>query len=308
MAETKNEKLIALCREHDDEITRFYAGGSLRAYSFFGCRYIEGERAHMFAVWAPNASAVSVVGDFNEWDEGADPMEQYRGIWVGLVPDIADGDNYKYCVSGADGKTLYKADPCAFHAERAPGTASKAWPLGGYRWRDAAWMRARAKKDILNAPVSIYELHIGSWRVPEGYEYPSFRETADELAAYAKGMGYTHVELLPVNEYPFDGSWGYQVTGFYAITSRFGTPQDFMYFVDTMHRAGIGVIVDWVPGGFPKDAHGLARFDGTWLYEHKHPIRREHPHWGTHSFNYARPEVVSFLVSSAMLLMDAYHL
>jgi 1,4-alpha-glucan branching enzyme len=308
VAETEDRKLIDVCRAYDDEIARYYAGDSARAYDFFGCHYIKKARAHLFAVWAPNARAVSVVGDFNGWDAGADPMEQYRGIWVRLVPGLSDGDNYKFRVAGADGKTVDKADPHAFHAERAPGTASKVWSLDGYRWGDAAWMRRRATTDILKAPVSIYEVHLGSWRVPEGYDYPSFRETAESLSAYAREMGYTHVELMPVNEYPFDGSWGYQVTGFYAITSRFGTPQDFMYFVDTMHRAGIGVIVDWVPSGFPKDAHGPAHFDGTWLYEHKNPLRREHPHWGTNSLNYARPEVVSFLVSSATLLADVYHL
>jgi 1,4-alpha-glucan branching enzyme len=308
MAKTNDPKLIGICGKHDEEITRFYAGDAVRAYSFLGCRYVKEADAHLFTVWAPNARVVSVVGDFNEWDETADPMEQYRGIWARLVPGLKDGDNYKYRITGADGAVYDKADPCAYHAERAPGTASKVWSLGGYAWGDGGWMRRRAERDILKAPVSIYEVHIGSWRVPAGYDYPSFRETAGELAAYAKEMGYTHVELMPINEYPFDGSWGYQVTGFYAITSRFGAPQDFMYFVDTMHKAGIGVIVDWVPSGFPKDAHGPAHFDGTWLYEHKNPLRREHPHWGTNSLNYARPEVVSFLVSAAMLLMDKYHL
>ncbi|MDR3225498.1 MAG: 1,4-alpha-glucan branching protein GlgB [Clostridiales Family XIII bacterium] len=308
MTENNGNKLISICGNYDEEITRFYAGDSIRAYDFFGCRYIKEANAHLFAVWAPNARTVSVVGDFNEWDENADPMEQYRGAWVRLVPGLEDGDNYKFRIIGADGKTVYKADPYAYHAERAPETASKVWSLDGYKWGDRNWMSGRVTSEILKKPVSIYEMHLGSWRVPEGYEYPSFRETAAELAAYVKGMGYTHVELMPVNEYPFDGSWGYQVTGFYAITSRFGTPQDFMYFVDTLHKAGIGVLVDWVPSGFPKDAHGPAHFDGTWLYEHQNPIRREHPHWGTNSLNYARPEVVSFLVSSAMLLIDKYHL
>ncbi|MDR1496569.1 MAG: 1,4-alpha-glucan branching protein GlgB [Clostridiales Family XIII bacterium] len=308
MAETNDPKLIGVCKEYDAEIERFYAGDSTRAYSFFGSRYIRDADAHLFAVWAPNAREVSVVGDFGEWDETANPMEQYHGIWVCLVAGLKDGDNYKYRIEGADGEVVDKADPYAYHAERAPATASKVWSLDGYSWGDGGWMRKRTTRNILKEPVSIYELHIGSWRVPEGYEYPSFRETADKLAAYVKETGYTHVELMPVNEYPFDGSWGYQVTGFYAITSRFGTPQDFMYFVDIMHKAGVGVIVDWVPSGFPKDAHGPARFDGTWLYEHKNPLRREHPHWGTNSLNYARPEVVSFLVSAAMLLMDKYHL
>jgi 1,4-alpha-glucan branching enzyme len=308
MAETKNSKLIEACSVYDDEIARFYAGDSARAYAFFGCHYVKEMNAHLFAVWAPCAQSVSVVGDFNGWDGDLNRMERYHGIWALLVPGLNDGDNYKYRIVGADDSIADKADPYAFHAERAPATASKVWSLDGYRWGDGAWMRRRPERDILRAPVSIYEVHLGSWRLSGGRDYPSFREVADELAVYAKEMGYTHVELMPVNEYPFDGSWGYQVTGFYAITSRFGTPQDFMYFVDTMHKAGVGVVVDWVPSGFPKDAHGPVRFDGTWLYEHMNPIRREHPHWGTNSLNYSRPEVVSFLVSSAMLLMDKYHL
>ena len=261
-----------------------------------------------FCLWAPNAASVSVVGDFNYWDADRDHMIRHKGIWVCFIDDAKIGDNYKYRVEGADGVVVMKADPYAVHAETAPGTASKVWDTGGYEWGDTRWMEARAAANPLRAPVSVYELHIGSWRVKKGYNFPSIREIADELSAYISGMGFTHVELMPVNEYPYDGSWGYQVTGFFAVTSRFGAPQDFMYFVDTMHRVGIGVIVDWVPAHFPKDAHGLSHFDGTWLYEHQNPLRREHPEWGTYEFNYARPEVVSFLLSSALNLIDNYHI
>jgi len=293
------------------EVDAFYEGRSARAAGIFSCRYFAeaagGAGAYRFCLWAPNAKSVSIVGDFNSWDAHGDPMERFEGLWLGFVGCAKEGDNYKYRIEGADGVVTLKSDPYAIHAERAPGTASKVWSPDGYEWGDGEWLGARERADLLRSPISIYELHPGSWRVKEGYEFPSTREIADELCGYIKEMGFTHVELMPVNEYPFDGSWGYQVTGFFAVTSRFGTPQDFMYFVDTMHRAGIGVIVDWVPAHFPRDAHGLAHFDGTWLYEHKDPRRREHPLWGTYEFNYDRPEVVSFLVSSAMNLIDTYH-
>ena len=235
-------------------------------------------------------------------------MEQHRGLWVCFVTEAENGDNYKFQITGADGAVVMKADPYAVHAETAPGTASKVWDTSGYVWGDQKWLEDRAGTDPLKAPLSIYELHLGSWRLKEGYEFPSIREIADELCEYISDMGFTHVELMPINEYPFDGSWGYQVTGFFAVTSRFGTPQDFMYFVDTLHQAGIGVIADWVPAHFPKDMHGLPHFDGTWLYEHLNPTRREHPEWGTYEFNYNRPEVVSFLVSSAANLIERYHI
>jgi len=291
----------------DTEIDAFYAGESSNAGNLLGCRFIDAAGAYRFAVWAPNARSISVVGDFNGWNDQANPMETYRGIWVCFIASAKHGENYKYSIVGVDGDRFLKADPYAVHTETPPATASKIWDTDGYEWSDAVFMKKRAGTDIRRAPLSIYEAHIGSWRSVEGCEYPPYRETANRLAEYLKSTGFTHVELMPVNEYPFDGSWGYQVTGFFAITSRFGTPQDFMYFVDTMHPAGIGVIVDWVPAHFPKDAHGLARFDGTWLYEHANPQRREHPEWGTHEFNYCRPEVVSFLISSAVNLIDRYH-
>ena len=296
----------------DAEIAAFYSGASSRAGEVLGCKYIAGgaesAKGWRFCLWAPNARSVCVVGDFNKWDAKGHPMERHMGLWICLIGEAKQGDNYKYRVEGADGVIAMKADPYAIHAELPPGTASKVWDSGGYEWGDAAWLKKRAATDILRAPVSIYEMHIGSWRVKEGYEYPSIRELADELAVYVKNMGFTHVELMPINEFPFDGSWGYQVTGFFAVTSRYGTPRDFMYFVDTLHRAGIGVIVDWVPAHFPRDAHGLPHFDGTWLYEHQNPKRREHPLWGTYEFNYHRPEVKSFLISSAVYLIENYHI
>jgi len=301
-----NEELLQYCPD-GAEIESFYEGRSTRAQEIFSCRYFAEAGAYRFCLWAPNAKSVSLVGDFNDWDSAADRMERHHGLWLCFSESAKAGDNYKYRIEGADGVFTNKADPYAAHAETPPGTASKVWCAEGYEWGDDEWLRARETADLLRKPVSIYELHPGSWRLKEGYAFPSIREVADELCAYVKDMGFTHVELMPVNEFPFDGSWGYQVTGFFAVTSRFGTPQDFMYFVDVMHRAGIGVIVDWVPAHFPRDAHGPAHFDGTWLYEHKDPRRREHPLWGTYEFNYGRPEVVSFLMSSAMNLIETYH-
>lgn len=292
-----------------NEIYLFNIGEAQQAYTVFGCHYIPELNAHRFIIYAPNAQAVSVVGDFNNWDTTNNPMEkQPQGIFVAFVSGLKDGDTYKYYIEGYDGKAVYKADPFAFHAEVRPATASKVWALGSHRWRDAAYLEDRKKAEPLRRPMSIYEMHLGSWRTKDGYDFPNLRELAGELSEYLVDMGYTHVELLPITEYPFDGSWGYQVTGFYAMTSRYGTPQDYMYFVDTMHAKGIGVIVDWVPAHFPKDEHGLARFDGTCLYEHQNPLQANHPQWGTLIFNYSRPEVVSFLVSSAMMLFDVYHI
>lgn len=295
----------------ESQINEFYAGKSSHAADIFCCRFFKASKKRpavwRFCLWAPNAKAVSVVGDFNDWDSERDVMERHQGLWVCFIEDAESGDNYKFQVKGADGAVVMKADPYAVHAETAPGTASKVWDIGEYAWGDGKWLKGRAASNPLKEAISIYELHLGSWRLKEGYEFPSIREIATDLCEYVCKMGFTHVELMPINEYPFDGSWGYQVTGFFAVTSRFGTPQDYMYFVDTLHQAGIGVIVDWVPAHFPKDMHGLPHFDGTWLYEHKNPIRREHPEWGTYEFNYHRPEVVSFLVSSAMNLVERYH-
>ncbi|MDR0854566.1 MAG: 1,4-alpha-glucan branching protein GlgB [Clostridiales Family XIII bacterium] len=295
----------------DAEISAFYDGTNIDADAIFGCHYISSEKAFRFCVWAPNAQSISVVGDFCDWEENAFPMKQYRGIWVAFVPEAKQGENYKYLITGADGEKVYKADPFAYYSETPPETASVVWDIGGYEWNDGGYVSSRDRTDIQRSPISIYEMHFASW-LGEDYDpdervYPKFRDLARGLAKYLKEMGFTHVELMPISEHPFDGSWGYQVTGFFAITSRFGTPQDFMYFVDTLHGEGIGVIVDWVPAHFPKDKHGLPHFDGTWLFEHANPLRREHPQWGTYEFNYNRPEVVSFLISSAVLLFEKYH-
>ncbi|MDR1272879.1 MAG: 1,4-alpha-glucan branching protein GlgB [Clostridiales Family XIII bacterium] len=291
----------------DGIVDAFYAGTSADAYKLLGCHSSDESGKWRFVLWAPNARAVGLVGDFNDWEETACPMGRYRGLWVVDGVSAKKGDNYKYFIHGEDGCAHMKADPYAYYAEIPPDTASKVWDTGDYRWRDWEFLQAREKKNVLKEPVSIYELHTGSWRRKGENTFLTYRELADELAAYVKEMGFTHVELMPISEHPFGGSWGYQVTGFYAVTSRYGVPQDFMYFVDTMHLNGIGVIVDWVPAHFPKDAHGLAKFDGSWLYEHENPLRREHPQWGTHIFNYNRPEVRSFLLSSASLLTDVYH-
>lgn len=267
------------------------------------------EDGYGFRVWAPNARAVSLVGDFNFWDETADPMERDMfGVWHGVHANARPGDVYKYAVTGADGTTVLKADPFAFHAETGPATGSRVWDIDGFPWKDKKWMTARAKGDIRQKPMNVYEVHLGSWRRKEGETYPNYHRIARELRDYCKTMGYTHVELLPVTEYPYEGSWGYQVTGYYAPTSRYGTPQDFMAFVDTLHRGGIGVIMDWVPAHFPRDSHGLARFDGTALYEYSDPRLGEHTQWGTLIFDYASPDVRAFLYSSALFFLEKYHI
>jgi 1,4-alpha-glucan branching enzyme len=293
----------------DTDLYLFNTGEAQRAYLLFGCHFIDEISMYRFCVWAPNARSVSLVGDFNGWDTQKTPMHPVKnGVFAAYVPDVKRGDNYKYHIIGYNGKGVLKADPFAFHAEVPPGTASKVWDVLGYEWGDRRHMESRVRQDMQKMPVSIYELHIGSWRKKDGYRFPSFREVARELADYCVKMGYTHVEVMPLMEHPYGGSWGYQTTGFFAVTSRYGTPQDFMYFVDVLHKSGIGVIMDWVGAHFPKDEHGLREFDGTSLFEHEDPRRGEHPEWGTVVFNYERPEVVSFLVSSAVFFMDTYHL
>jgi len=292
-----------------EEIYLFNTGEAQQAYVTFGCHFIGELGMHRFMVWAPGAQSVSVVGDFNGWDASRNRMEKLpTGVFVAFIPDLHDGDCYKYQILGYDNKVILKADPFAFHAEVRPATASKVWGLDGYDWHDIEYLEARKETNTLGRPMAIYEMHIGSWRLKEGYRFANMREVADELSDYLVEMNFTHVEILPITEYPLDDSWGYQVTGYYAVTSRYGTPQDFMYFVDTMHSKGIGVIMDWVPAHFPKDAHGLARFDGTCLFEHQNPMQANHPQWGTLIFNYSRPEVTSFLVSSAMFFFDVYHI
>jgi 1,4-alpha-glucan branching enzyme len=274
---------------------------------------VEGVDGVLFAVWAPNAIRVSVVGDFNEWD-GRRHMMRVRGstgVWELFLPGLCQGTIYKFEVkSRYKGYLGEKADPYAFYSELRPKSASVVWNLDNYRWSDETWMKERSGKNWFDSPVSIYEVHLGSWRrVPEEEgRWLTYRELADTLVPYVKEMGYTHVELLPVTEHPLDESWGYQTTGYFSVTSRHGTPDDFMHLVDRFHQEGIGVLMDWVPAHFPKDAHGLAFFDGTALYEHEDPLKGEHRDWGTLIFNYGRNEVSNFLISNALFWLDKYHI
>ncbi len=267
-----------------------------------------------FAVWAPNAQFVSVIGDFNDWDEQANPMTKAGpiGVFEVFVPGAKVGQLYKFFIVGMNGEHLFKADPYANEAEKRPGTASRITDIRDYKWKDTVWMRNRQKFDETKDAMSIYEVHLGSWMKHPATEdneegFYNYREAAEKLAAYVKEMGYTHVELMGIAEHPFDGSWGYQVTGYYAPTSRYGTPQDFKYMVDYLHRQKIGVILDWVPAHFPKDAHGLANFDGTAVYEHADPRQGEHPDWGTKIYNYGRPEVKNFLIANALFWIEECH-
>ncbi len=296
-----------------NDLHLFNAGEHFRLYDKLGAHagVVEGVAGTHFAVWAPNASAVSVLADFNGWQAGSNPLRprDTSGIWEGFVPGVVGPHVYKYAIqSQYGGKTVEKADPFAFHGEVAPKTASVTWDLA-YNWGDAAWMEGRAAANSLGAPISIYEMHIGSWRRvhDEGNRSLSYRELAPQLADYLQQTGFTHVELMPVMEHPFFGSWGYQITGYFAPSSRYGTPQDLMYLVDYLHQRGIGVILDWVPSHFPNDAHGLATFDGTHLYEHADPRLGFHPEWSSHIFNYDRNEVRSFLISNALFWLEKYH-
>ena len=276
---------------------------------------VEGEEEGIyFAVWAPNARSVSVIGDFNNWDEQADPMVKAGpiGVYETFVPEAKIGQLYKFYIVGMHGEQLYKADPYGNEAEKRPGTASRITDIRDYKWKDTTWMKNRQKFDETKDAMSIYEVHPGSWMkhpyTEENEEgFYNYREFAVKLAAYVKEMGYTHVELMGIAEHPFDGSWGYQVTGYYAPTSRYGTPQDFKYMVDYLHRQKIGVILDWVPAHFPKDSHGLANFDGTAVYEHEDPRQGEHPDWGTKIYNYGRPEVKNFLIANALFWIEECH-
>ena len=290
----------------------FKQGNNCEAYRYFGA-HLEtrvGESGVVFRVWAPHAAAISVVGDFNSWKPGSHPMRKVDGdsVWELFIPGMKEYDVYKYCVTTRAGDLVYKAVPYAFHAETRPSNGSKVYDLSGFAWHDAAWQSAQKKADVINGPMNIYEMHAGSWKLKEGGKPYNYSELADELIPYIKDMGYTHVELLPVMEYPFDGSWGYQVTGYFAPTSRYGTPKDFMAFVDKMHAAGIGVIMDWVPAHFPKDQFGLYNFDGEACYEDPNPKRGEHKEWGTMVFDFGRSEVQSFLISSALYWLEQYHI
>lgn len=263
-----------------------------------------------FSVWAPNATEVSVLCDKNSWMHGRNPLNSSdNGVWWGFVPDLKHGDAYKFALRTREGHLLQKIDPYAFAAEVPPKSASIVCNLDGHTWRDSDWMTGRESKNWYEQPVSVYEVHLGSWKRPQdGRQYFTYRELAPLLIDYVKDLGYTHIELMPINEFPFDGSWGYQATGYFAPTSRFGTPHDFMEFVDQFHEAGIGVIIDWVPAHFPTDGHSLGSFDGTCLYEHSDPRKGFHPDWGTLIFNYGRTEVRDFLLSSARFWLDVYHI
>jgi len=300
----------------EQDIYHFREGTYYRAYEKLGAHpatAADPTRATRFAVWAPNASAVSVIGDFNHWRRGhtrLSPRNDSSGIWEGVVEGVGPGALYKYhVVSRHGGQAVDKSDPYAFRTELPPRTASMVWNLA-YEWRDAQWMQRRAAVNALGSPWSIYELHLGSWRrvAEERNRFLSYRELAHAIADYVTDLGFTHVELLPVMEHPFYGSWGYQVTGYFAPTARYGSPQEFMYLVDYLHQRGLGVILDWVPSHFPADEHGLARFDGTHLYEHADPRQGFHPEWNSSIFNYGRAEVRDFLGSSALFWLEQYHI
>ncbi len=303
-----------ISRLSEDDVYLFNEGSHYQLYDKLGSHVMRSGDLEgvYFAVWAPNAAEVTVIGDFNGWNKQAHHLgaRGHSGIWEGFIPGLGTGAHYKYHVrSRLHGYEVDKADPYAFHHETPPRTASIVWEMG-YEWQDQEWMQHRWQRNAPDAPISVYEMHIGSWRrVPEdNNRYLSYRELAPQLAAYLHHMGFTHVEFMPVMEHPFYGSWGYQLTGFFAPSSRYGTPQDFMYLVDYLHREGIGVILDWVPSHFPSDEHGLAYFDGTHLYEHSDPRQGYHMDWNSYIFNYGRAEVRNFLISNALYWLDKYHI
>lgn len=293
----------------DFDFYLFHQGTNYRAYELLGAHFVtqDGVKGVRFAVWAPRAKNVSVVGDFNDWQVGKNPLERQKDgeIWVTFVPGLHSGDVYKYAVESQSGAVTLKADPYAFYAEKAPNTASRVYEFS-YEWNDEAWQSA--KKPSYDKPMLIYEAHLGSWRRSLSGEPLSYRDLAEKLIDYLKEMNYTHLEVMPLCEHPFGGSWGYQVTGYYAATSRYGTPEDLMYLIDRAHQNGIAVIMDWVPGHFCNDEHGLRRFDGENLYEIDNPQRADNPEWGTTNFDYGRTEVQSFLISNALFWLNEYHL
>lgn len=301
------KKKIEATDYNDFPLYVFHQGRNFKSQEFLGAHKIESGK-YVFRVWAPHATAVYVIGEFNGWNEESSPMKRLNdaGVWEVCVDGVSNFDAYKFLIYSADGMKHYKADPYAFHAETRPGTASKIFE-SEYKWRDANWLKKRKETSVYKTPVNIYEVHLGSWRLHEDSNTLSYRDMAVELVEYVKKMGYTHIEVMPVAEHPFDGSWGYQVTGYFAVTSRYGTPDDFKYFIDECHKAGIGVIVDWVPAHFPKDAHGLALFDGEPCYEYADPKKGEHLQWGTKVFDYGKNEVQSFLISNACFWFDEYH-
>lgn len=297
--------------ENDVPLYLFHEGSNSNAYEYFGS-HRKNKNTVVFRVWAPDAKNVSVTGDFNDWSETENPMKPLKnsgGVWEAEIKNIKPYDMYKYCITAADGRTLMKCDPYGFHMETRPGTATKYYEIDDcYEWHDEKWVEGRNGKNIYESPVNIYEIHAGSWKQYDDGNFYSYRALADSLVPYVKKMGYTHIEFMPLTEYPFDGSWGYQVTGYFAATSRYGEPKDLMYIVDKCHENGIGVILDWVPAHFPKDANGLYEFDGGPLYEYSDPRKGEHYGWGTRVFDFGKNEVRSFLMSSASFWLKKYHL
>lgn len=297
--------------ENDVPLYLFHEGSNSNAYEYFGS-HRKNKNTVVFRVWAPDAKNVSVTGDFNDWSETENPMKQLKnsgGVWEAEIKNIKPYDMYKYCITAADGRTLMKCDPYGFHMETRPGTATKYYEIDDcHEWHDEKWVEGRNGKNIYESPVNIYEIHAGSWKQYDDGNFYSYRALADALVPYVKKMGYTHIEFMPLTEYPFDGSWGYQVTGYFAATSRYGEPKDLMYLIDKCHGNGIGVILDWVPAHFPKDANGLYEFDGGPLYEYSDPRKGEHYGWGTRVFDFGKNEVRSFLMSSASFWLKKYHL
>ncbi len=290
-----------------NKIDEFLSGDCTDAYKFLGAH--KAAEGYVFRVWAPRARSVRVLGDFNNWNTNSAPMNVLKnGIWELSVPNAKEYDNYKFYIESESGEFFYKTDPYSFHTCTRPENAGKLYDTSGYKWTDAAYMAEKKNKNIFTSPMNIYEVHLGSWiKHPDG-NYFTYENAAHELVSYVKKMGYTHIELMPITEYPFDPSWGYQVTGYYAPTSRYGTPEDFAKFVDICHSEGIAVILDWVGAHFPKDAHGLASFDGSFCYEYSDPLKNEHPDWGTRIFDYGRGEVISFLISNVNFWQEVYHI
>ena len=296
------------------DIYLFKEGTHTKLYDKFGAHLMqrEGKRGVYFSVWAPNAKYVSVVADFNRYDASKHPLklrDDGSGIWEGFIEDVKEGITYKYHItSKIEDKTFLKTDPYGFYCEKPPKSASVIYDIEGFKWSDKKWLQKRGEVNAHDKPINIYEVHLGSWRKKENGEFLSYKEAANELSKYVKSLNYTHIELMPITEYPFEGSWGYQVTGYFAPTARYGTPKEFMEFVDIMHKNGIGVILDWVPSHFVTDGHGLSNFDGTCLYEHQDPRLGYHPEWGSAIFNYGRNEVRAFLISSASFWFEKYHI
>lgn len=306
----KTEKGIIIMPQNELDVYLFNEGKNYHSYNTFGAHFVKEEESFgvRFTLWAPAAEKVVVVGEFNDWNDSLHPMIQMKdeGVWHIFIPDLHEGQLYKYKITAKDGSSFYKADPFAFAAEKPPGTASKLYYLDGYKWQDDSWLEKRKKTEPYTAPINIYEMHLQSWK-HEGERSLTYVELASKLVDYIKEYGYTHVEMMPVMEHPYGGSWGYQATGYFGATSRFGSPKDLMYLVDELHKANIGVIFDWVPCHFCNDEHGLRRFDGSKLYEHEDPKFADNETWGTTNFDYAKTQVQSFLISNALFFFEKYH-